>query len=166
MKQKKLGGICPCNFIATFATYSHGLFAWHSSDTTKRHLICFHSLFAWQRTATLTRYLCQTCHEISTWWFFGLQPQYSRSLDQYTELKQLLEQSAPRRNPFHLLSAISNNIKSTNTSERFSMNYDNLTTRVIAIANQHKGIYHKQPMRTQSKNIKKPSQAVAESPLV
>ena len=153
MKQKKLGDICPCNFAATFATHSHGLFAWHSSDTTKRHLICFHSLFAWQRTATLTRYLCHTCHEIFTWWFLGLQPQYSRSLDQYTELKQLLEQWAPHRTPFHLLSAISNNIKSTNTSERFSMNYDNLTTRVIAIANQHKGKYHKQPMRTQSKNI-------------
>ena len=41
MKQKKLGGICPCKFTATFATHSHGLFAWYSFDTTKRHLMCF-----------------------------------------------------------------------------------------------------------------------------
>ena len=38
---KKLGGICPCKFTATFATNSHGLFAWYSFDTTKRHLMCF-----------------------------------------------------------------------------------------------------------------------------
>ena len=154
MKQKKLGGICPYNFAATFATHSHGLFAWHSyKKTSNMFLARFHYLFAWQRTDTQTRYLCHACHEIFTWWFLGLQPQYSRSLDQYTELKQFLEQWAPHRTPFHLLSAISNNIKSTNKSERFSMYYDNLTTRVIPIANQHKGKYHKQPMRTQSKNI-------------